>query len=125
MIRQTVILFALVAKILFLMGGCASPSLPMLQADRADVELSGNTFAVWHLPGRAETVRLTNDTDMSLQRNLALSMAAMEAVTGCTVRTRTLYGDRVMAEALLECPGVAPLPVQPTQTFGGLPRKPP
>lgn len=107
------------AGALALLAGCASPSLPMLGASRAVVEVEGLRYAVWHLPYRAETTRLSAVGSVTTVQNLLNARAAMETATGCAVRAGTLYGDRVMAEALLDCPGHAPVPMQTTQTWGG------
>jgi hypothetical protein len=44
---------------------------------------------------------------------LLRARAAMEAASGCAVRPGTLYGDAVLSEAFLDCPGQEPARLQP------------
>lgn len=98
--------------LVLLVAACTTPSLPLLYADMAEVEIDGLTYRVRHDGQRAEAVRVSPVRSPSRIDMLTSAQAAIETVTGCEVRDGTLYGDRVMAEALLSCPGTAPARVQ-------------
>lgn len=84
---------------------CASPSLPMLDAPVTRLTVEGDAFTVRHNLWRAEAVRTSTAAGASVSGNLSRAKTAMERASGCAVRPGTLYGDVVMAEALLDCPG--------------------
>lgn len=102
---------------LLLLAGCDTPSLPMMGAQTARLTVDGHAFTVHHTPQRAEVVRTSTMTDPSLFEMLRLSRTAMERASGCRVRPGTLYGDRVMAEAFLDCPGADPAVLRPQWRF--------
>ena len=94
------------------LAGCSSPSLPLWDAPMTDVDVAGLTFRVRHDGQRAEAVRVSPVRAPSKMQMLAHAKVAMEQASGCLVRAGTLYGDRVLAEALLDCPGQTPSRVQ-------------
>jgi len=100
-----------------LLGACASPSVPMLSATRSEVTVDGVVFTVHHDRTRAEVVRTTALTEPGLRPMLLMSRTAMETASGCTIRPGTLYGDRVMAEAFLDCPDSPGVTLRPAWVF--------
>ncbi len=103
----------LVFLLLLGFGGCASPSLPMLDAPVARLSVEGADFTVRHNAWRAEAVRTSPAAGATVSGNLSRAKTAMERASGCRVRPGTLYGDVVMAEALLDCPGQTGARIQP------------
>lgn len=99
------------------LAGCDTPSPPMFGADRTRVSVSGQDFTVRHDRMRAESVRTSPMADPGLRDMLLMSRAAIEAASGCPVRSGTLYGDRVMAEAFLDCPDSPGVTLRPAQIF--------
>ncbi len=87
------------------LAACATPSLPMLEAPVTRLTVEGADFTVRHNLWRAEAVRTSAAAGVTVSGNLARAKTAMERASGCAVRPGTLYGDVVMAEALLDCPG--------------------
>ncbi len=87
------------------LAACDSPSLPMMSAPVTRLQIAGAEFTVRHDGQRAEAVRTSRMSNPDLWVMLALSKRAIEQASGCAVRPGTLYGDRVMAEAFLDCPG--------------------
>jgi len=109
--------FAPLWAVLLLLGACASPSVPMLSATRSEVVVHGIGFTVHHDGTRAEVVRTTPLTEPGLRPMLAMSAVAMETASGCPIRPGTLYGDRVMAEAFLDCEGTPGATLRPAWVF--------
>lgn len=104
----------------FFLSACAGPSLPLWHADRAEVTIAGHDYVVRHTDQRAEATRVSPAATPARGEMLVHAQSAMEAASGCTIRPGTLYGDRVMAEAMLICPGVEPAPLSPRWHVGGL-----
>lgn len=98
-------------------AGCDTPSLPMRNAPRAQVVVEGTRFTVHHTATRAEAVRTSPARHPDKFAMLALAARAMEAASGCTLRPGTLYGDQVMAEAFLDCPGAPQTLLKPPLTY--------
>lgn len=94
--------------VLLLLGACASPSVHMPSTTRSEVDIDGVGFTVHHDRTRAEVVRTTPLAEPGLRTMLAISSIAMETASGCPVRPGTIYGDRVMVEAFLDCPDSPP-----------------
>lgn len=103
--------------VLLLLGACASPSVPMLSATRSEVDIDGVGFTVHHDRTRAEVVRTTPLAEPGLRPMLLMSRTAMETASGCPIRPGTLYGDRVMAEAFLDCPDSPGVTLRPAWVF--------
>jgi hypothetical protein len=103
--------------VLLLLGACATPSVPMLSATRSDIDVRGVSFTVHHDRTRAEVVRTTPLAEPGLRPMLAMSVIAMETASGCPIRPGTLYGDRVMAEAFLDCPDNPGVTLRPRWVF--------
>jgi len=103
--------------VLLLLGACASPSVPMLSATRSEVAVDGVSFTVHHDRTRAEVVRTTPLAEPGLRPMLLMSRTAMETASGCPIRPGTLYGDRVMAEAFLDCPDSPGVTLRPAWVF--------
>lgn len=99
------------------LGACATPSVPLLGATRSVVTVDGVAFTVHHDRTRAEAVRTTALPDPGLRRMLLMSRTAMEAASGCPIRPGTLYGDRVVAEAFLDCPDSPGVTLRPAWVF--------
>lgn len=99
--------------ILGALAACASPSLPMLDAPTTRLNVDGYAFMVRHNGWRAEAVRTTAAPGATVSAMLGRAREAMELASGCAVRPGTLYGDVVMAEALLDCPGRPGARIQP------------
>ena len=93
--------------------GCDTPSPPMWGAPTTRVAVDGHRFAVRHTGQRAESVRVSPFPEAGLREMLHLSRTAIEQASGCAVRAGTLYGDRVMAEAFLDCDGSDPARLTP------------
>ncbi|WP_193139986.1 MULTISPECIES: hypothetical protein [unclassified Meridianimarinicoccus] len=96
--------------------GCTSASLPMMGADTTRLAIGGHDFVVRHTDQRAEVVR-ANPAVAARSDMLALSKLAMEQASGCKVRDGTLYGDAVLAEAMLACPAAPSARLLPVWTF--------
>ena len=106
------------AFLLGVLAGCDTPSVPMMVGtDTTRLTVQGHAFTVRHTPQRAESVRTSPMSDPSLRQMLLLSRTAIETASGCLVRDGTLYGDRVMAEAFLDCEGAEPARLQPQWRF--------
>lgn len=103
--------------VLLLLGACASPSVPMLSATRSEVDIDGVGFTVHHDRTRAEVVRTTPLAEPGLRPMLLMSRTAMETASGCPIRPGTLYGDRVMAEAFLDCPDSPGVTLRPVWVY--------
>ena len=103
--------------VLLLLGACASPSVPMLSATRSEVVVQGIGFTVHHDRTRAEVVRTTPLAEPGLRPMLLMSRTAMETASGCPIRPGTLYGDRVMAEAFLDCPDSPGVTLHPVWVY--------
>lgn len=112
--------FTLVLGVLFV-ASCDSPSPPMFGAQSARLMVGGHAFTVHYTEQRAESVRTSPMAEPGLRQMLLLSRTAIETASGCTVRPGTMYGDRVMAEAFLNCDGAPPAILRPQWRYA-LPR---
>lgn len=111
--------FLPLALLLTVLAGCAriAASPPMLGAPQTKVAVGDQLFLVHHTHRRAEATRLSRDPAPKTLSNIARAAEAIRAATGCELRKGTLYGDAVMAEALLDCPGARPTRVLPQYRF--------
>ena len=100
-----------------LLTGCVTPSPPMWYAERALVRVGGLDYVVFHSGARAEATRVSGAPGLGTLDNLLRAQAAIAAASGCTIAPATLYGDRVMAEAALDC--ATPAIRMPVQVLGG------
>ncbi|MEV8467371.1 hypothetical protein AB0T83_11320 [Fluviibacterium sp. DFM31] len=107
---------ALLLVVSYFAYGCTTASLPMLGADTTRLAIGGHDFVVRHTDQRAEVVR-ASPAVASRSAMLVLSKQAMERASGCKVRDGTLYGDAVLAEAMLTCGEDAPARLLPVWTF--------
>lgn len=119
---MTAVMGRLAIFLILTLAACDTPSPPMMAAESTRLSVAGHVFTVRHDAGRAEAVRTSPMPDPGLREMLSLSKAAIEAASGCAVRDGTLYGDRVMAEALLDCAEAAPLRLGPPVIFDAPPR---
>ncbi|MCA8879929.1 MAG: hypothetical protein KDA73_08240 [Rhodobacteraceae bacterium] len=85
----------------------------MRNAPAARVAVGDTEFIVRHNSYRAEAVRTSAAAHPTVAAMLLRARAAMETASGCTVRPGTLYGDAVLSEAFLDCPGQQPARLQP------------
>ncbi|QIE41195.1 hypothetical protein G5B39_04040 [Rhodobacteraceae bacterium SC52] len=107
---------ACVLAVLFA-ASCDSPSPPMFGAQSTRLTVGGHSFTVHHTSQRAESVRTSVMAEPGLRQMLLLSRTAIETASGCVVRPGTMYGDRVMAEAFLNCDGEPPAILRPQWRF--------
>lgn len=96
-------IFLIIACALIVLG-CTSPSPRFAGAARQEVTVEGSRFIVFRLGDEVEVHRVSPEF-LPRQRDVFIrGLTAIEAVTGCPVRPRSLTGDQAILRASIDCP---------------------
>ncbi len=86
------------------LAGCTSPSPRFAGTARQEVSVEGSRFIVFHRGDEVEVHRVSPEF-LPRQRDVFLrAIMAIETVTGCALRPRSLTGDQAILRASVDCP---------------------
>lgn len=98
------VMFRLTFPALLLLIACASPSPEFSGAENHTLDIEGDRITVFYKATRAQAIR-TNYRSKELRLDTITRLTqAIEKVTGCAVRPKSLKGDTVLVTATLKCP---------------------
>lgn len=89
--------------VLLLLFACASPSREFQAAASRSITLAGDEITVFYTQDRAQAVRTNRRNKSQRVGGMERLVIAMEMVTGCRVRPRSVRGDLVLITASLSC----------------------
>jgi len=91
---------------LLFLSACASPSLEFRGATQQAVTMGGDEITVFYTRERAQAIRTNWRNKLQRKNGISRMVQAIQTVTGCLPRLKTLQGDDVVVTVSLTCPQV-------------------